>query len=118
MYHHGVMPWQHHYGMDSRDNHPEHICGRYKNYYVIAFLADGSQMEGIIDDVDEDGMTLLVPEVIDENELDYEMDRLYGGFGGYGGYGGYRRRFRRFRRRRFPYFQFVFPFVIPFPFYF
>lgn len=89
-------------------------CQKYMNYYVIGQMADGSQVEGILDDMDNEGVTMLVPE--DVEETDTGDSRQFGGYGGYGGgYG--RRRFRRFRRRRFPFFTFVFPFIYPYPYY-
>jgi hypothetical protein len=94
--------------LDTRD--VQGTCRRLMNYHIIARMADGSQMEGIIEDVDDDGVTMLVPEVVDGEE-----DRQFG-YGGFGGYG--RRRYRRFRRRRFPFFAFAFPFFIPFPYYY
>lgn len=87
------------------------------NYYVLGQMRDGSQIEGIVEGMDDQGVTMLVPEMVEEEAMN--DDRIYGGYGGYGGgYGGGRRRFRRFRRRRFPFAQFVFPFIFPFPFYF
>ena len=80
---------------------------QYQNYHVIGQMSDGSQVEGIIEDVDDEGVTMLVPENIEADE------RIFGGYGGYG-----RRRFRRFRRRRFPFNFFVFPFFFPFPYYY
>ena len=93
-------------------NDMQNKCWQYLNYHVIGQMADGTQVEGIIEDVDDDGVTMLVPEEIDADE------RMFG-FGGYGGggYGG-RRRFRRFRRRRFPFTVFAFPFIFPFPYYY
>ncbi|MDF0728127.1 hypothetical protein PY093_15770 [Cytobacillus sp. S13-E01] len=89
------------------------VCTKYMNYYVLGQMLDGSQVEGIITNFDDDGVIMLVPE-----EIEAEMtDDRYGGYGGYGGHGG-RRRHRRFRRRRYPYSQFVFPFILPFPFYY
>ena len=85
-------------------------CQKYMNYHVIAQLKDGSQIEGIIEDMDNEGVTMMVPEEVEADE-----SRNYG-YSGYGGYG--RRRFRRYRRRRFPFSVFVFPFIIPFPFYY
>lgn len=84
------------------------ICQKYMNFHVIGRLSDGHQLEGILEAVDDHSVTLLVPEDV------YEDERIYGGY--YGGYG--RRRFRRFRRRRFPLNIFVFPFFLPFPYYF
>lgn len=83
-------------------------CQKYMNYHVIAQMKDGSQVEGIIEDMDDEGVTMMVPE-----EVEADDSRIYGGYGGYG-----RRRFRRYRRRRFPFYVFVFPFILPFPFYY
>jgi hypothetical protein len=83
---------------------------QYMNYHVIGQMSDGSQVEGIIEEVDDEGVTMLVPENIEADE------RIFGGYGGFGGYG--RRRFRRFRRRRFPFSFFIFPFFFPFPYYY
>ena len=58
------------------------------NYHVVGQMADGTQVEGIVEDVDDSGVTMLVPEEVEADERQ---------FGGYGGYG--RRRFRRFRRQ-------------------
>ncbi|MCC3356989.1 hypothetical protein [Bacillus sp. REN16] len=106
------------YGMPMSQGHDiKHTCHNLKNYYVIGQMHDGSQMEGIIEDMDDEGVTMLVPEEVEEAEMGPE--RQFGGYAGFGGYGGYgRRRFRRFRRRRFPYNFFVFPFFFPFPFYY
>lgn len=87
----------------------KNLCMQYMNYHVITQMSDGTQMEGIIEDVDDEGVTMLVPEDIEAD------DRVFG-IGGFGGYG--RRRFRRFRRRRFPFFFFGFPFIFPFPYYY
>jgi hypothetical protein len=84
-------------------------CQRYMNYHVVGQMSDGTQMNGIIQDMDDEGVTMLVPEDVDDDS----DDMRYGGYGGYG-----RRRFRRFRRRRFPYNVFVFPFFFPFPYYY
>jgi hypothetical protein len=84
-------------------------CQRYMNYHVVGQMSDGTQMNGILQDMDDEGVTMLVPEDVDDDSDDMR-------FGGYGGYG--RRRFRRFRRRRFPYNVFVFPFFFPFPYFY
>lgn len=90
----------------------QNSCTKFMNYYVTAHLNDGSKVEGIIVDMEDDAVTMLVPEELDEDAI--ESNRQ---FGGYGGYGGYRRRFRRFRRHRFPFSAFIFPFILPYPFY-
>jgi hypothetical protein len=104
-----------HYGSRSQlDSHGERnvksLCHRYRNYHVIGQMQDGTQIEGIIEDMDDDGVTMLIPEIVEEDDFE---GRQY-----YGGYGGYRRRYRRYRRRRYPYYQFIFPFIFPFPFYY
>ncbi|WP_193373919.1 hypothetical protein [Paenibacillus sabinae] len=86
------------------------LSQRYMNYHVIAKTRDGSQFDGIIDGMDDDGITMLVPEEIDAAER--ENDNTYRAFG----YG--QRRFRRFRRQRFPFFFFAFPFFTPYPYYY
>ncbi len=100
-------------------NQPEHIkglCQKYMNYHVMGQLTDGSQFEGIIDDMDQDGVTMLVPEEMDSTQL----PRQYGYDDDYDGYGRPRRkRFRRFRRRRFPYRDLLslllYPYYAPYP---
>ncbi|MEF3302965.1 hypothetical protein [Paenibacillus sp. GYB003] len=84
-------------------------CHKYMNYHVIAHGNDGSQFEGIIDGMDEEGVTMLVPEDVDGEEREFDPRQPFG-------YG--RRRFRRFRRRRFPFFFFAFPFFRPYPYYY
>lgn len=85
------------------------LCQRYMNYHVIAQTRDGQRFEGIIDGMDDTGVTMLVPEDIDDEgrENDNSNRQPYGG-----------RRFRRFHRRHFPFYQFLFPFFIPFPYYY
>jgi hypothetical protein len=78
------------------------LCRRYMNYHVIARTADGQPFEAIIDGMDDEGVTMLIPEEVDGDDRQFP----YG-----------RRRFRRFRRQRFP-FSFLFPFVIPYPYYY
>lgn len=92
-----------------RDMDIQNICKKYMNYHVVGQMSDGTQMSGILQNMDDEGVTMLVPEDVDDDS----DDMRYGGYGGYG-----RRRFRRFRRRRFPYTVFVFPFFIPFPYYY
>lgn len=78
----------------------QNLCNKYMNYHVIASMKDGTEQEGIIEDMNDKGIVMLVPEEV------IEEDRQY--------YGG-RRRFRRFRRFLFPFFLFRFPFIRPFP---
>ncbi|MDQ0220222.1 hypothetical protein ELQ35_11390 [Peribacillus cavernae] len=85
------------------------------NYHVIGHMSDGSKVDGIIEDMDDDGVTMLVGE-----DMYADTDEGMRQFGGYGGGygGGYRRRYRRYRRRRYPYNYFVFPFFVPYPYYY
>lgn len=72
-------------------------CKKYQYYHCIITLKDGSELDGIIEDADMDGVNVLIGEDVMEREFDEE--RQY--------YGDTRprrrRRFRRFRRRRFPF---------------
>ncbi len=101
---HQMNPFQAQMGQQA--DQIKNLCQMYMNYHVIGQLSDGSQIDGIIDSMDEEGVTMLVPEEIE----DEQMTRQYGyGYNGnyendYDDYGRpRRRRFRRFRRQRFPY---------------
>jgi hypothetical protein len=85
-------------------------CQRYISYHVIVQMRDGSQFDGIIESMDEDGVTMLVPEDVDGTEREYDSTNRQFGYGP--------RRFRRFHRRRFPFFSFAFPFFRPYPYYY
>jgi hypothetical protein len=90
----------------------KHECRKYMNYHVQAKMQDGSDMEGIITDMDDQSVEMLVPEEVDEEEV-RDNRQQYGYGGDYG-----RRRFRRFRRRRFPFFNIVIvqPYPYPYPY--
>ncbi|MFC0560099.1 hypothetical protein [Halalkalibacter alkalisediminis] len=86
------------------------LCQQYMHHLVQFQTSDGQTVDGIIDGIDRDGVSMLVPDGDDDqaqtthSELRYGYPG-YGGYGGYPGYGyGYPRRFRRFRRRRFPFY--------------
>ncbi|WP_235848393.1 hypothetical protein [Litchfieldia alkalitelluris] len=90
------------YQMDPQDqrNHMKNLCKSYMNYHVIGQLSDGSQFEGIIDSMDEDSVTMLVPEEVEEQQ----MTRYgYNGYDDDDYYPPRRRRYRRYRRSRYPY---------------
>ncbi|MEC0275419.1 hypothetical protein [Peribacillus frigoritolerans] len=92
------------------------LCRKYMNYHVIGQLSDGSQVDGIIDDMDEESVTMLVPEEFDVEQGNRQQ---YGYGDDYDDYGRpRRRRYRRYRRRRYPYVVFVFPYVRPYPYYY
>jgi len=107
---------------DTRDNEIRNVksaCQKFMNYHVLGQMADGTQVEGIIEDMDNENVTMLVPEMVEDEAQESLESRVYGDFGYYGGgYGGGRRRYRRFLRRRFPYTVFVYPFIVPFPYYY
>ncbi|WP_147535542.1 hypothetical protein [Bacillus marasmi] len=107
--HHGHL-----YYRDDEFRNVKSACHKYMNFHVIGTMANGQQIEGILEDMDDRNVTILVPETVEEDVMESPETRVYGGFGG--GYG--RRRFRRFRRRRFPYTVFVAPFIIPFPYFY
>ncbi|GAE94443.1 hypothetical protein JCM21714_3599 [Gracilibacillus boraciitolerans JCM 21714] len=69
------------------------LCQKYMSYYVAGQLHDGSEIEGIIDSIDNSGVTMLIPEEIEEEQMNRQ----------YGYYGPGRRRYRRFRRQRYPF---------------
>ncbi|MCO7125656.1 hypothetical protein NIE88_07725 [Sporolactobacillus shoreicorticis] len=79
-------------------------CTKLMNFHVIAQMADGSKMEGIIEDVNDQGVIMLVPENVNERFFQ--------------GPGGPRPRFRRFNRFLFPFIFFVPPFFYPYPYYY
>jgi hypothetical protein len=123
MHNNFVQGNQHWFRQEHDIRNIQHACGKYMNYHVVGQMQDGSQVEGIIQDMDDQGVTMLVPEVVEEQDM--SEGRIYGGYGGgydggYGdGYGGYPlRRYRRYRRYRYPYTTFVFPFFVPFPYYY
>lgn len=115
MYNNSTMnPYQAQGAYEQRDGDIKSLCRKYMNYHVIGQMSDGTQFDGIITDMDEEGVSLLVPEWTDgEQERDMTNRQFQFGYDGYG-----RRRFRRFRRRRFPFSFFAFPFFRPYPYYY
>lgn len=84
------------YYRDSQSLHND--CKACIDYHVILTMTDGSTMDGIIESVDSNHVSVLVGEEVmeqeDESKSDYQRQPV--GFGRPG------RRFRRFRRRSFP----------------
>lgn len=110
----GMGPYQSPAMMNEGDmvNYWKDFCKKHKHYMVNLETVDGHRVDGIIDDIENDHVVMLVPigdmERNEENELGDE--RQFGIFGGFGypyggwGYGYYPRRFRRFRRYRYPFY--------------
>ncbi|MBO8155589.1 MAG: hypothetical protein H0Z32_03920 [Bacillaceae bacterium] len=115
------------YGAMDQQDYKKHMQDQCKNYmlqYVVIEMNDGSSYDGIVEDMDDDHVIILIPEgdqdwghhrETEQNEEERQFG--YGGFPGYGGGYGYGYgvpwRFRRFRRYRFPFFgvrRFFFPF--------
>jgi len=73
-------------------------CKNYMYYHIILTITDGNKFDGIIENVDEDKITMLVGEDVMEKESENQSDeqRQYYNYDGPG------RRFRRFRPRFFP----------------
>ncbi|WP_243459737.1 small nuclear ribonucleoprotein [Metabacillus bambusae] len=83
----------------TRDLHGK--CKKYMYHHVILTMQDGNSFDGIIEGVDDNGVSVLVGEDVMEQERDDSEDQRYGYGYGYGR--PRRRRFRRFRRRFFPF---------------
>ncbi|WP_195515888.1 hypothetical protein [Paraclostridium bifermentans] len=89
-------------------------CRKCISYYSVIVLSNGAKLEGIIEEVINDSLSILVAEEVMESEYESEMNRKQ--------YMGYRQqgRFRRFNRRRFPMKNINsarvlrFPYIIPF----
>ena len=73
-------------------------CKKYLYYHIILTMTDGCKMDGIIEDVDTDYITMLVGEDVMEENSENQSDEQRQ----YHDYNRPRRRFRRFRRRRLP----------------
>ncbi|MDQ0351437.1 hypothetical protein J2R98_001251 [Alkalibacillus filiformis] len=135
-HHHKKMDPKHHMKKDPKHHHqkmdPKHhmksmfdTCHKHRMHLVQVQAHDGQVYDGIIDDVGEDGVTLIMPWG-DYEDMDHGYDDRMGPGGGFGpgygpgygsgygpgygpgyglgyGHGQYPRRFRRFRRHRFPF---------------
>jgi hypothetical protein len=80
-------------------------CKKYLYHHVSLIMTDGSIVDGMIENVDPDRITMLVGEDVMGPDDDDESNeqRQYGQFGQFGHHRRPRRRFRRFRRRFFPF---------------
>lgn len=83
-------------------------CKSYLTYHVILVLDDGSSLDGIIQEVSDSGVHMLVGEdmMVDESKKTM-MRQPPGGFN----------RFRRFRHRNFPFGRINRIGLVPYPIY-
>lgn len=96
----------------------EDECKKYLYYHIILTMTDGKKIDGIIENVDADGITMLTGEEVmekaSESESETENQRQYHN------YNRPRRRFRRFRRRVFPINNLaqiaLLPYIVPQPY--
>lgn len=99
----------HDYSRDSQSLHDE--CKDHMYYHVILTMTDGSIVDGIIENVDVEHITMLVGEdVMEQEDKNQSIQQRQ-----YNPYGRPRRRHRRFRRRRFPLADLAKLFIIPYP---
>ena len=79
-------------------------CKKYLYYNVTLIMSDGSIFDGMIENIDQDRIVMLVGEDVidldDDDESNYDENRQHGNVGFHRRP---RRRFRRFRRRFFPF---------------
>ncbi|UOQ92875.1 hypothetical protein MUO14_21110 [Halobacillus shinanisalinarum] len=99
-------------------------CKKYMQYHVMGQMTDGSHVEGIITNMDENNVEMLVPEEVDGSKVNRQFGYWndYNDYDDYDyddGYNGYRR-YRRYRRRRFPYrfFRRLFRYPYYYPYYY
>ncbi|WP_195986510.1 hypothetical protein [Clostridium sp. D53t1_180928_C8] len=84
-------------------------CKRCISYYSLVTMSNGSMLEGIIEEVNNDSVNILVAEYVFDDYYKEEMSRQQGGFRRFG-----RRNFlisniNRIRSVRFPYIIPVYP---------
>ena len=95
-------------------------CKNLMNYHITIIMQDGSTVDGMIEKVDSNGITVLVGEDVMDDEDDMDMDQP-NGQNGQRQYGKGRRmrRHRRFRRRGYPFnsIRRILPIVYPNPFF-
>ncbi|MBE6052820.1 MAG: hypothetical protein E7212_02745 [Clostridium sartagoforme] len=94
-------------------------CKSLMNYHITIVMQDGSTVDGMIEKVDSNGITVLVAEDVMDDEDDNDMDMGQPNAQRQYGKGRRMRRHRRFRRRGYPFnsIRRVLPIVYPYPFY-
>lgn len=94
---------------------------KYMYYNVTLIMADGCLFDGMLENVDQDRITMLVGEDVMEQDDEYTYDENRQP-GNVGFNRRPRRRFRRFRRRFFPFANVValelLPYIPPHPYLF
>lgn len=101
-----------------RDLQPLHDqCLKCLYYHTILTMKDGSTLDGIIENVDNDRIIVLVGEDVMEEEGENEADqqRQYQGYG-YSHGRRPRRRYRRFRRKAYPLATLAALSLLPYPY--
>ncbi|MBX9137558.1 MULTISPECIES: hypothetical protein [unclassified Clostridium] len=98
-------------------------CKRCISYYSLVTMSNGSMLEGIIEEVNNDSVNILVAEYVYEDDYKEEMNRQqsmeYRQRGGFRRFG--RRNFpinniNRVRPVRFPYIIPFYPYPYPYPY--
>lgn len=89
-------------------------CRKCMYYHVNLTMTDGSAIDGIIENVDQDRIIMLVGEDVmeQENEDEDNMQRQYSSYG----HPRRRRRFRRFRRKAYPLATLAALSLLPYPY--
>jgi hypothetical protein len=104
-------------GNSDQSRHLYGKCTKFMYHHVMLTMKNGRSLDGIVEDVGLDSVTVLVGEDASEPESVREEDRQYYGYG----YGHPRWRFRRFRRLVLPLAAIaalsLLPYVSPYPYY-
>lgn len=84
-------------------------CRNLMHYHVVFIMADGCKLDGIIESVNENEVTVLIGEFITEEDLENNLKskRQYG----------YPTRYRRYGRRVIPLIALASLGLLPYPYY-
>ena len=88
------------------DREMQKKCEEFMNFHIIIAMKDGCKMDGIITDVDDQGVTMMIGEDVVERSGESNSRQMP-------------RRYRRYRSRRFPLTSLVglslllYPFIAP-----
>ena len=94
-------------------------CNSLMGNHITIVMKDGSTLDGMIEKVDANGITMLVGEDVMDDEEDMDQSMNQSNVQRQFGKGRRMRRHRRFRRRGFPFnsIKRVFPIIYPYPFF-